>query len=158
MLDWQRHAARKMLSHYLAALRWLGEHVTYARYIHIPLGNLPEDISVLAADVFYARHLIKDNHVLWASSAPAPDLGGKEEDDHNMMSNDQDHVLCLNFPAAYNTVCVEINLEGLAVNTILHSHHVNDIEGVSTVALDTVNKQVHALYIIHSVHFEHCKY
>ena len=28
------------------------------------------------------------------------------------------------------------------MNTILHSHHVNDLEGVSTVSLDTVNKQV----------------
>ena len=37
---------------------------------------------------------------------------------------------------------LQINLEGLAVNTILHSHHVNDLEGVSTVSLDTVNKQV----------------
>jgi hypothetical protein len=40
----------------------------------------------------------------------------------------------------------QINLEGLAVNTILHSHHVNDLEGVSTVSLDTVNKQVGDLF------------
>ena len=81
----------------------------YARYVHVPIGNVPEDLSMLAADVFYARHLLKQNHVLWASNAPAPDLGGKEEDDHRLTSSEQDHVLSLNFPAAYNTVCVEVS-------------------------------------------------
>ena len=37
----------------------------------------------------------------------------------------------------YRTVCVEIELDALAVNTLLQSHHVNDIEGTAgSVAFD----------------------
>ena len=43
-----------------------------------------------------------------------------------------------------NQFLLQINLDGLAVNTILHSHHVNDMEGVGTVALDTINQKVGA--------------
>ena len=92
-----------------SSLKWLEHNSTYARYVHVPIGNVPEDLSTLSADLFYARHLLKNNHVLWASNSPVPDLGGKEEDDHRLMSSEQDHVLCLNFPAAYNTTCVEVH-------------------------------------------------
>jgi hypothetical protein len=34
-----------------------------------------------------------------------------------------------NNPGCYSTVCIELNIDGLAVNTLLQSHHVNDIEG-----------------------------
>ena len=64
-------------------------------------------MTILAADVFYARHLHRSNHVLWASTSPLPDLGGKEEDDQRLTGS-ADHVMSLNFPAAYNTVCVEV--------------------------------------------------
>ena len=33
------------------------------------------------------------------------------------------------FLGAYRSVCVEIELDALAVNTLLQSHHVHDIEG-----------------------------
>ena len=32
-------------------------------------------------------------------------------------------------PGAYRSVCVEIELDALAVNTLLQSHHVTDVEG-----------------------------
>jgi DNA polymerase epsilon subunit 1 len=35
-----------------------------------------------------------------------------------------------NNPGCYSTVCIELNIDGLAVNTLLQSHHVNDIEGM----------------------------
>jgi Domain of unknown function (DUF1744). len=34
-----------------------------------------------------------------------------------------------NNPGCYSSVCIELNIDGLAVNTLLQSHHVNDIEG-----------------------------
>ena len=37
----------------------------------------------------------------------------------------------MNNPGAYPTCCVELSLDGLAVNTILQSHHINDHEGAS---------------------------
>lgn len=95
------------LLHPVSSLKWLEQHLLYARYAHIPIGNIPSDVTILAADVFYARHLYRGNHVLWASTSPLPDLGGKEEDDQRLTGS-ADHVLSLNFPAAYNTVCVEV--------------------------------------------------
>lgn len=34
-----------------------------------------------------------------------------------------------NNSGCYSTVCVELDLDSLAVNTLLQSHHVNDMEG-----------------------------
>lgn len=56
--------------------------VEHARYCHIPLGNISGDAATFATDVFYARNLEKNNHVLWLSPGERPDLGGKEEDDN----------------------------------------------------------------------------
>ena len=47
-----------------------------SRYAHIPLGNLSRDPSILVSDVFFSRHLVKHNHVLWVSPSDRPDLGG----------------------------------------------------------------------------------
>ena len=47
-----------------------------ARYAHIPLGNIPSDPALFVSDVFYSRHLIRHNHVLWVSPTDKPDLGG----------------------------------------------------------------------------------
>ena len=53
-----------------------------SRYFHVPVGNLPEDSGIFGADLFFARHLQKHSHVLWASPTERPDLGGKEADDN----------------------------------------------------------------------------
>ena len=37
----------------------------------------------------------------------------------------------LNSPGAYPTCCVELTLDGLSVNTVLQSQHINDYEGGS---------------------------
>lgn len=60
-------------------LQLMTEH---CRYLHIPVGNMPKDSSLFGADLFFARHLQKHNHVLWASPTERPDLGGKEADDN----------------------------------------------------------------------------
>lgn len=57
------------------------------RYLHIPLGNLPKDITMFGCDLFFARHLQKNNHVLWCSPTERPDLGGKEADDNRWTFN-----------------------------------------------------------------------
>lgn len=47
--------------------------------------------------------------------------------------------MVVNNPGSYRTVCVEIELDALAVNTLLQAHHVNDIEGTAgSVAFDTM--------------------
>ena len=109
------------------------------RYFHVPVGNLPKDTTSFGADLFYARHLRKQNFVLWCSPTEKPDLGGKEADDNRLMTEAEDASLSVvvNSPGAYRTVCVEIEVDALAVNTLLQSHHVNDIEGTAgSVAFD----------------------
>lgn len=91
------------------------------RYFHVPLGNLPSDTTIFGADLFYARHLYKHNYLLWASPTGRPDLGGKEADDNRMAVDVQDyeHSLEINTPGTYNGICVEVDIDGLAVTALL---------------------------------------
>ena len=66
-----------------------------ARYFHVPVGNVPSDPTLFAADLFFARHLQKHNHVLWMSPTDRPDLGGKEEDDNRSVKQVSGMLICL---------------------------------------------------------------
>lgn len=113
------------------------------RYAHVPVGNLPADYKVFMCDVFFARALKKENFLLWVSPSALPDLGGKEEDDNRLMTDMADvHGVKINVPGVYPYVCVEVNIESLAVNTILQSAHVNDVEGGAgnSIALDSIGQ------------------
>ena len=73
------------------------------RYFHVPVGNLPKDTTMFGADLFYARHLRKQNFVLWCSPTDKPDLGGKEADDNRLMTEAEDLQMSVvvNAPGAY---------------------------------------------------------
>ncbi|XP_019956457.2 DNA polymerase epsilon catalytic subunit A [Paralichthys olivaceus] len=130
VLDWQRHGARRMIRHYLNLDSCLSQAFDMARYYHLPVGNLPQDVSIFGSDLFLARHLRKHNHLLWLSPTARPDLGGKEADDSRLvMESDDRGSVEINAQGCYSTVCVEMDLQSLAVNTILQSQHVNDMEG-----------------------------
>ncbi|XP_061624174.1 DNA polymerase epsilon catalytic subunit A isoform X2 [Phyllopteryx taeniolatus] len=130
VLDWQRHGARRMIRHYLNLDSYLSQAFDMARYFHLPVGNLPRDVSIFGSDLFLARHLRKHNHLLWLSPTARPDLGGKEFDDSRLvMESDERGSVEINAQGCYPTVCVELDLQSLAVNTILQSQHVNDMEG-----------------------------
>lgn len=54
-------------------------------------------------------------------------------------ADDMNMSVVVNAPGAYRSVCVEIELDALAVNTLLQSHHVHDIEGTAgSVAFDVM--------------------
>ncbi|XP_069681734.1 DNA polymerase epsilon catalytic subunit 1 [Periplaneta americana] len=139
-LNWQRTGARIMVRHFLNSETVLELTAEQARYFHVPLGNLPADPTTFAADLFYARHLMKHNFLLWCSSTERPDLGGREADDNRLLTEcEESSSVVTNNPGCYSTVCIELNIDGLAVNTLLQSHHVNDIEGTSSsVSFDTI--------------------
>ncbi|RMC06098.1 hypothetical protein DUI87_17643 [Hirundo rustica rustica] len=133
VLDWQRHAARRMIRHYLNLDTCLSQAFEMSRYYHIPIGNLPDDISTFGSDLFFSRHLRRHNHLLWLSPTARPDLGGKEADDNRLvMEFDERASVEINNPGCYSTVCLELDIQSLAVNTVLQSHHVNDMEGGSS--------------------------
>ncbi|TRY87471.1 hypothetical protein DNTS_035299 [Danionella cerebrum] len=136
VLDWQRHGARRMIKHYLNLDSSLSQAFDMARYYHLPVGNLPQDISIFGSDLFLARHLRKHNHLLWLSPTARPDLGGKEADDSRLvMESDERGSMEINSQGCYSTVCVELDIQSLAVNTILQSQHVNDMEGGASIGV-----------------------
>ncbi|KAJ1092585.1 hypothetical protein NDU88_005695 [Pleurodeles waltl] len=136
VLDWQRHGARRMIKHYLNLDSYLSQAFEMARYYHIPVGNLPDDISTFGSDLFFSRHLRRHNHLLWQSPTSRPDLGGKEADDNRLvMEFDERASVEINNPGCFSTVCVELDIQSLAVNTILQSHHINDMEGASSMGV-----------------------
>lgn len=136
VLDWQRHGARRMIRHYLNLDSCLSQAFEMARYYHLPVGNLPDDVSTFGSDLFFSRHLRRHNHLLWLSPSSRPDLGGKEADDNRLvMEFDERASVEINNPGCYNTVCVELDIQSLAVNSILQSHHINDLEGAGSVGI-----------------------
>ena len=153
-LDWQRTAARHALQHYANANIILVNMLEQCRYLHIPLGNFPDDSCLFACDLFYARHLIKHNHLLWCSLTDQPDLGGKEQDDYRMLltadvndrnnndeesnvkhdnqsisSNKQNHPFEINHSGFYPTSCIEFELVGLAICAVLNFQKIHEVEG-----------------------------
>ncbi|XP_048467692.1 DNA polymerase epsilon catalytic subunit A [Rhincodon typus] len=136
VLDWQRHGVRRMIRHYLNLDSILSKAFEMARYYHIPIGNLPDDISTFGSDLFFSRHLRQHNHLLWLSPTSRPDLGGKEADDNRLvMEFEEKSTVEINNPGCYSTVTVELDIQSLAVNTILQSHHINDMEGASSIGV-----------------------
>lgn len=78
--------------------------LTLCRYFHIPIGNLPEDISTFGSDLFFARHLQRHNHLLWLSPTWRPDLGGKEADDNRLVMEFEDQATVeINSSGCYST-------------------------------------------------------
>ncbi|XP_044265120.1 DNA polymerase epsilon catalytic subunit 1 isoform X2 [Tribolium madens] len=132
VLDWQQVGARALIRHYLNSEKVLDLMIEQSRYFHLPVGNMPPDPAPFGCDLFYARHLTKHNHVLWCSPQDKPDLGGVEENDSRLLAENQEgsSEVC-NIPGWYSSVCVELDIDSLAINTLLQSHHVTDIEGTS---------------------------
>ncbi|XP_073410903.1 DNA polymerase epsilon catalytic subunit A [Dendrobates tinctorius] len=136
VLDWQRHGARRMIRQYLNLDSCLSQAFEMARYYHLPIGNLPDDVSTFGSDLFFSRHLRRHNHLLWLSPSSRPDLGGKEADDNRLvMEFDEKASVEINNAGCYNTVCVELDIQSLAVNSILQSHHINDLEGAGSIGI-----------------------
>lgn len=86
-LEWQKIGAKALIRHYLNSERVLELMVEQCRYFHLPVGNMPSDPALFGADLFYARHLVKQNHVLWCSPLDRPDLGGCQENDARSVQN-----------------------------------------------------------------------
>ncbi|XP_064211685.1 DNA polymerase epsilon catalytic subunit 1 isoform X2 [Tribolium castaneum] len=133
VMDWQKIGGRALVRHYLNSEKVLDLMIEQSRYFHLPVGNMPPDPALFGSDLFYARHLTKHNHVLWCSPTDKPDLGGVEENDSRLLAENQEgsSEVC-NVPGWYSSVCIELDVDCLAINTLLQSHHVTDIEGTSS--------------------------
>lgn len=134
-LGWQSFVAKRLINRYLELGSKVNHVVELARYGDIPLCNLEKDYPCFLIDIAYARRLQKADVVLWWSGAPLPDHAGHEKDQIlNPMETVQ--MPALNNPGTYSSVCIELDVRNLAINTILTSSLINELEGSDAVTVN----------------------
>nr|XP_019702821.2 DNA polymerase epsilon catalytic subunit A isoform X2 [Elaeis guineensis] len=133
-LGWQVMAGKIGMQRCAASSQWFSERILLSRYAHVPLGNFELDWLLFTVDVFYSRVLRDQQQVLWISDDGIPDLGGTYEADTCFA----DEVIqpALTYPGAYRRVTVELKIHHLAVNALLKSNQVDEIEGGSIFGFD----------------------
>lgn len=92
-------------------------------------GNLEADNPSFVTDIEYARRLHKADVLLWWSPKSRPDLGGRQDDANAVqLSEDVANPEILK-SGAYTNACVEVNVKDLAIDAILQSALVYELEG-----------------------------
>ncbi|KAK4122058.1 DUF1744-domain-containing protein [Parathielavia appendiculata] len=134
-LGWQTVVARRLVNHYLSLGSWVNHLTALAKYGDIPLCNLERDDPRFLIDVAYARRLQANNVVLWWSPSPRPDHAGYERDDV-AGPLDQVQMPSVNNPGTFASVCIDIDVRNLAINTILTSSLINELEGADSISFN----------------------
>ena len=116
-LTWKKVVATRMMYRSIEMFECWGELVECARYSNIPIGNFTRDYSLGILDTLYSRILMKNKHLLWT----------KSQDLTSMTQIRVNEAMIT--PGYYRTICVEIDLDGLAVNTMLMMNQIHLIEG-----------------------------
>ncbi|KAK9279688.1 hypothetical protein L1049_013368 [Liquidambar formosana] len=133
-LGWQIVAAKISMQRCAASSQWLAERISLSRYAHVPLGNFELDWLIFTADIFFSRALHDQQQVLWISDDGVPDLGGLNEEDTCFA--DEVHQPVLTYPGAYRKITVELKIHHLAVDALLKSNQVNEMEGGALFGFD----------------------
>ena len=142
VFPWQTHVAQKMLYCYLNCGMWLDYTIALSDYYDVPIGHVDGDQPLVLSDISFARRLIQQDMVLWWSPTERPDLGGREADNRptEELQNTE-----FTTPGCYSNVCLEITVRNLAVNSVLHSVVVNELEGSGgTTAFDSTSRTLNA--------------
>ncbi|VDP90350.1 unnamed protein product [Echinostoma caproni] len=165
LLNWQQTAIKRGIRYFIQSEARFERQLELARYLHVPVANLPvseapapvsltppesgDEIPLAASpiaaielgcDLFYARHLSKQNHILWCSPTGCPDLGGKETDDQRLLLEmEEAGVIEVNHPGSYPHVSVELELSNLAVNTMLVASRIPELEGATSLTFDRLS-------------------
>jgi DNA polymerase epsilon subunit 1 len=114
----------------------------------MPISNIGDDFAVDMADIFYSRLLRHNKHLLWISPSSLPDLGGAEMDNNHDVAMQGGSLtgmtnakskndaaassggnLHLCNPGAYRSVCIELQVDNLAVATIIQASKLEEMEG-----------------------------
>jgi len=133
---WETHCSNFMCARYLQFLGWYSDQIKFSRCSGIPIGNMEADAPTFVTDVYYSRLLVENNHVLWISESCLPDLGQNEDDDDSLSMLPQTCGEEIERPeivetGCFETICVELDVRGLIINTILESSQINELEGSS---------------------------
>ncbi|KAL6870486.1 DUF1744 domain-containing protein [Trichoderma novae-zelandiae] len=134
-LGWQAVVARRLVGHYLGLGSWILHLTALARYGDVPLCNLERDDPRFLIDIAYARRLQANGVVLWWSPDPRPDHAGYEKDDITG-SLDTVKMPSVNNPGTFSSVCIDLDVRNLAINTILTSSLINELEGAESISFN----------------------
>ncbi|KAF2400087.1 DNA polymerase epsilon, catalytic subunit A/POL2 [Trichodelitschia bisporula] len=134
-LGWQPAAARLVVHHYLNLGGWISHLTNMARFADVPVGNLETHDPRFTIDVAYARRLQRERVVLWWAPGPRPDHAGHEKDDI-LGPLETVEMPSINNPGTYASVCIDLSVGNLAINTLLASALINEAEGSDSVALN----------------------
>ncbi|KAE9293076.1 DNA polymerase epsilon catalytic subunit A [Phytophthora fragariae] len=151
-LTWRKLMGEKMLTRCFEMTQYYSDVLDCARYAHLPVGNFTGDHSIAILDTLYSRILTKHKHLWWHSPTSLPDLGGKEQEQQfqqlfsqSLLGSAQqsskkkgdavsqhrvDTSVVVCEKGAFVDVCVELELDGLAVNAILVASQIHSIEGL----------------------------
>ncbi|CAM9190271.1 unnamed protein product [Chrysoparadoxa australica] len=127
-LSWQTFAGQRMVQRFLLLPAWLSDRLQCARYARIPLGNISADALCSMADVYLARILHHNRHLLWCSESAQPDLGGAEGDENALWAEELESPKIVH-PGAYRGISIELDVLGLSVNSVVASVHLEALEG-----------------------------
>jgi DNA polymerase epsilon subunit 1 len=127
---WQPRALELALDRYMEMAPWWARRVDMARYAGIPVGCLPADASAFAIDVLMHRRLLHSGHLSWLSPSPLPDLGGQPALSTDGGGAEEIPPPEIMNPGMYRRLCIELQLDNLAVDTILEMRHVHTLEGI----------------------------
>ncbi|KAK1938956.1 DNA polymerase epsilon catalytic subunit A [Phytophthora citrophthora] len=151
-LTWRKLMGEKMLTRCFEMTQYYTDVLDCARYAHLPVGNFTGDHSIAILDTLYSRILTKHKHLWWHSPTSLPDLGGKEQEQQfqqlfsqSLLGSAQqsaqkksdavsqhrvDTSVVVCEKGSLEDVCVELELDGLAVNAILVASQIHTIEGL----------------------------
>ncbi|OLL26048.1 DNA polymerase epsilon catalytic subunit A [Neolecta irregularis DAH-3] len=127
-IGWQNHILKRMISHYLEIGAWLFHRLELSRYANIPICDISSSPGKFSMDIIFARKLRQSNYVLWWSATPKPDFGGHEQDEFSCVS-EFNELLEIQNTGAFSTVCIDIKVQNLAINTLMTSSLINELEG-----------------------------
>ena len=140
IFPWQSHVGQKMINRYLSLGLWVDRMVSLAEYYDVPIGHIEGDQPILLADISFARRLVQQDMVLWWSPGDLPDLGGIENDRRQTEPLPKTE---FQSSGLFTNVCLEVTVRNLAVNSVLQSLLVNELEGSGgATAFDSVSHTI----------------
>ncbi|KAK5135159.1 DNA polymerase epsilon catalytic subunit [Meristemomyces frigidus] len=143
-LGWQSFVAKRLVSHYLDLGLWISHLMEFARYGNVPLCNLERDDPRFLIDIAYARRLQKERVVLWWSDDARPDHASHQKDDV-LGSMEVIEMPAVNNPGTYSSVCIDLSVKNLAINTILSAAVLNNAEGSDPIGVSGAGAKEDAL-------------
>jgi len=140
VFPWQSHVGQKFLSRYLSLGTWIDRMTSLADYYDVPIGHIEGDQPLFLADLSFARKLSQQDMVLWWSPSDWPDLGGIENDRRPLEPLPKTD---FQSSGVFSNVCLEITVRNLAVDSVMQSVLVNELEGSGgSTAFDSVSHTI----------------